>query len=344
MSKAPLVIVGAHGSPYSRKLRAVLRYRQIPYRWLVRGSKEDRDIPEVPVALIPVLVFPGEGGAPDEAMIDSTFQIRRLEDGRRERSLIPGDPVIAFLDGLLEDYADEWLTKAMYHYRWAFEADVANAAALLPRWARSDAPEAMIAKLSRGFRERQVGRLGVVGSSASTAPVIEASYRRLLRALDAHLCEHPFVMGGRPGTADFGLFGQLSQLALFDPTSAAIAMQESPRVVAWCHGVEDLSGLEVSDGDWLTRDAASKTLVALLAEVGRVYTPFLVANAAALERGEATVECAIDGCTWTQNAFPYQAKCLRWLRAARSSLSPGDRDAADALLAGTGCEALFADA
>jgi glutathione S-transferase len=144
MSEAPLVIVGAHGSPYSRKLRAVLRYRRIPYRWVVRASKEDRGIPEVPVALIPVLVFPGEGGAPDEAMIDSTFQIRRLEERRRERSLIPSDAVIAFFDCLLEDYADEWLTKAMFHYRWAFDADVANAAELLPRWARSDAPEEMI--------------------------------------------------------------------------------------------------------------------------------------------------------------------------------------------------------
>jgi hypothetical protein len=172
--------------------------------------------------------------------------------------------------------------------------------------------------------------------------VIEESYRRLLRALDAHLREQPFVVGARPGTADFGLFGQLSQLALFDPTSAAIALEESPRVVAWCHGVEDLSGLEVSDADWLVRDAAPETLRALLAEVGRVYAPFLLANAAAIERGDARVECEIDGRTWEQKPFPYQAKCLRWLREAHSALAPGDRSAADALLAGTGCETLFA--
>jgi glutathione S-transferase len=341
MAEAFLKIVGAHGSPYSRKMRAVLRYRRIPHRWIVRFSKDDRDIPEVPVALIPVLVFPGEEGSPDEAMIDSTFQIRRLEERWRERSLVPPDPAIALLDFLIEDFADEWLTKAMFHYRWAFEADAARAAALLPRWARTDAPEGEVDRTSRMFRERQVGRLAVVGSSESTAPVIEESYRRLLRALDAHLRERPFAAGARPGTADFGLFGQLSQLALFDPTSAAIAMEESPRVVAWCHLVEDLSGLEVSQADWLQRDDVPDTLLALLAEVGRVYVPFLLANAAAIERGQPRVECEIDGRKWVQKSFPYQAKCLRWLREARAALAPGDRRAADALLSGTGCEALF---
>ena len=41
--------------------------------------------------------------------------------------------------------------------------------------------------LGRSFSERQIGRLGVVGSNPTTAPVIEESYRRLLHALDATL-------------------------------------------------------------------------------------------------------------------------------------------------------------
>ena len=85
--------------------------------------------------------------------------------------------------------------------------------------------------------------------------------------------------------------------------------------------VEDLSGLEVSDADWLVRDAVPETLLGLLAEVGRVYAPFLLANAAAIERGNARVECEIDGREWVQKSFPYQAKCLRWLREARAALA-----------------------
>jgi glutathione S-transferase len=341
MTAASVTLVGAHGSPYSRKMRAVLRYRRIPFRWIIRGSKEDRDIPAVPVALIPVLVFLGEDGAPDRAMIDSTFQIRHLEELCSERSLVAPDPAMVFLDWLIEDYADEWLTKAMFHYRWAFAPDVAKAAELLPRWASIDASERSIQHLSRAFSERQIERLAVVGSNSTTAWLIEESYRRLLRSLGAQLCEQPFVMGRRPGAADFGLFGQLSQLALFDPTSASVALEESPRVVAWCNVMEDLSGLEVEAGDWTPREALPATFRGLLAEIGRFYVPFLLANAAALERGAAQVDCQIDGWKWVQKPFPYQGKCLRWLRAAHAALSAEDRVFVDSILADTGCDALF---
>jgi len=66
--QTPLKLLGGFGSPYSRKMRAVLRFRRIPFRWIMRGSASDVGIPPVPVALIPVLVFPGEDGAPDQAM------------------------------------------------------------------------------------------------------------------------------------------------------------------------------------------------------------------------------------------------------------------------------------
>ena len=127
----PLTLVGGYGSPYSRKMRAVLRYRRIPFRWIMRGSPEDKGIPAVPVSLIPVLVFTGEDGKADDAMIDSTFQIARLETMFKQRSLVPPDPALAFLQSLIEDYGDEWLTKPMFHYRWSYDADIRKASHVL---------------------------------------------------------------------------------------------------------------------------------------------------------------------------------------------------------------------
>ena len=338
----PLTVVGAPGSPYTRKLRAAMRYRQIPHRFVIRNSKSDHDIPDVPVALIPVLVVPGEAGAAPTAAFDTTPLIRRLEALHSGRSVVPPDPGLAFIDALLEDYADEWVTKMMFHYRWAYQADIDKAGSILPRWSRVNVPEDAVSQFSKMITERQVGRLWVVGSNQTTGPVIEASYRRLLELLDAHLTQQPFLMGDRPGSSDFGMFGQLTQLVLFDPTPAALAIETAPRVYAWVEIVEDLSGLDVDESGWIARDAVPDTLRALLQEVGRVYAPFLLGNAAALASGAERVECEIDGAAWVQKPFPYQGKCLGWLRESHTALSPGDRAWVNQLLEGSGCEALFA--
>jgi glutathione S-transferase len=305
-----------------------------------RGAREDRGYPEPKVVLLPMLVFPAEAGEPPEVALDSTPLIRRLERSFPGRSVVPPDPAIAFLDALLEDYADEWLTKAMFHFRWTGTADVAKAALVLPRWARIDAPEDVLRQRSAAFRERQIGRLEVVGSSRVTAPVIEDGYRRLLLLLDAHLATRPFLFGSRPAAADFALYGQLTQLAGFDPTPSALALELAPRVVAWVETVDDLSGLEPEDPGWSTE--VPETLRALLGESGRVYAPFLLANAAALESGAEWVECAIDGRPWRQKPFRYQGKCLSWLREQHAALPGAPRRAVDRVLAGTGWETLFA--
>jgi glutathione S-transferase len=336
---APLRIVGMPGSPYSRKLRAVLRYRRIAHAWITAGSSEHRELPRPRVELLPQLILRGPDATP-VAETDSTPLIRRLEREHDGRSVIPADPLVAFLDALIEDYADEWLTKAMFHYRWAFAPDIAQAAAILPRWFRPEAPNDVALAGGRQFAERQIGRLGVVGSNAATAATIETSYRRLLELLDARLTGSRFIMGDRPGTADFALYGQLTQLVGFDPTPRAIALACAPRVVAWVDLVEDLSGLAPRPGDWIDRKAAATLLRPLLTEIGRVYIPFLLANADALDRGAQEVTCTIDGRPWTQRPFPYQRKCLHALRAAYSALTPDDRGAATALLSGTGCEPL----
>jgi glutathione S-transferase len=338
----PLNLVGGFGSPYSRKMRAVMRYRRIQFRWIMRGSAADVGIPPVPVALIPVVVFPGEGGKPDEAMIDSTFQIKRLERVFPERQLVPPDSALAFLHELLEDYGDEWLTKPMFHYRWKYAADIRKASHVLALDRDPYMDSARLAKAAQFFAERQIGRLGVVGSNDVTTPVIEDSYRRLLRLLEAHLVAgHFFLMGERPGAGDFGIFGQLSQLVHFDPTPAAIAADETPRVVSWVSHMDDLSALEVEGARWTARDALAPTTRAFFTEIGRVYAPFLIANARALKSGAARVECEIDGRPWVQNPFPYQGKCLGWLREGRAGLPARDRAFVDSVLEGTGAEAIF---
>jgi glutathione S-transferase len=340
ISEQPLALTGAPGSPYTRKMLAVLRYRRIPYRLLVGDQAEAMGLPAPKVALLPTFYFPDATGEP-EAVVDSTPIIRRLEEEYPGRSVIPEDPVLRFLDYLLEDYGDEWLTKAMFHYRWYYEPDIERAGQILPRWRNLTATDEEIEPMSRFIADRQISRLYVVGSNDTTAPVIEESYLRFLDRFRAHLTQGGFLLGARPGSSDFAIYGQLTQLAAFDPTPMAETLKRAPQVYAWTSVVDDLSGLEPAPDDWFDSGNLPESLRALLAEVGRTYAPALLANAAAIDAGAEEVRTEIGGRPWVQQPFPYQARGLQWLRQAYVSLEGEDRGRVDELLDGTGCEALF---
>jgi hypothetical protein len=68
----------------------------------------------------------------------------------------------------------------------------------------------------------------------------------------------------------------------------------------------------------------------------------MVANAQALISGADEVVCNVEGGTYRQAPFKYQGKCLQWLREDYAALGDPDRTRVDDLLAGTGCEVLFA--
>jgi len=341
-SEQPIVIRGAYSSPYSLKMRAVLRYRHIPFRWVLKGSALDT-FPPGSVPIIPVLIFAGDDGAYSETLVDSSPQIARLEADHAQRSLVPTDGALAFIDFLLEDFADEWVTKAMYHYRWTYNADIEKAGLLLPLDQNLQAPDEQLAKAHDFIIERQVGRRALVGSTDQNQPVLEGSFERLLEILQEHLAHQPFMLGVRPARSDMALYGQLKPMLWWDPTSTALATARAPRAVNWIERVDDLSSWPVADeqGGWDATDALAPTVRRLLGEAGRTYAPFMVANAAALRSGADEMVCTIDGQTYSQSPFGYQGKCLVWLSEQYSALADADRATVDLLLAGTGCEILF---
>lgn len=342
-SQQRLRVIGATASPYTRKMVALLRYRHIPHNMIWKDptiALDEMGIKKPKPVFLPTFLFEDDTGH-ISAECDSTPIIRRLEENYRGRSVLPSDPALAFIDYLLEDFGDEWCTKYMFHYRWHFSTDADNAGTLLPFGSDVSMDEALHQQAKESFSARQIGRLYVVGSNDQTAGVIDASYRRLLAALEEHLSVQRFLLGGRPGAGDFAIFGQLTQLVGFDPTPRAIAHEVSPRTVAWVDQMEDQSGLEPEGSDWMNLESVSDSLRNLLKEVGRVYAPAQLANVRAVQAGDKTWETEIDGALWTQQTFPYQAKCLKWTNEKYAALDSSQRQRVDQLLEGTGCETML---
>jgi hypothetical protein len=337
----PIPFKGAPGSPYTRKMLALMRYRRIAYRYLVGSRADALGYPKPTVELLPTFYLPNATGDL-EAVTDSTPLIRRLEQEISARQVIPHEPVLAFVDALLEDFADEWVTKAMFHYRWNFAPDIEKAGATLPaHFVGINAPEAQLQALKVQFSQRQISRLPVVGSNPSTAALIESAYTRLVQLLDVHFQAFPFLLGNQPAACDFALYGQLSQLALVEPTSMALTLRLSPRVVAWVGWMEDLSGWELDSNlpadAWVSVQALPPSLLHLLSELSRGYVPLMVANAKAVQNQSKQVQVQLHEGLWTQAAVPYQGKCLRWLRAQFASLPTNEQSQCRAVLQATGC-------
>ncbi len=341
-SQKPIRLVGGTGSPYTHKMVALLRYRRLPYT-VTWGQPEQAcdalGVEKPKPIFMPTFFFEAEEGLTAEC--DSTPIIRRLEAMYPGRSVLPDDPALAFIDYLIEDFGDEWCTKFMFHYRWYPEVDADNAGTLLPLGMDVSMPQEAHRQFKHYVADRQINRLYVVGSNDTTAPVIDASYRRFLAAMERHLANQKFMLGNRPAAGDFGLYGQLTQLVGFDPTPRAIAHEVSPRTVAWVDHMHDQSGLEPSEQDWLALDDQPDSLRGLMEEIGRVFAPAQLANARAVQAGELTWECEIDGAHWTQQTFPYQAKCLQWTNERYRALADSDRARVDALLQGTGVETML---
>ena len=313
-------LYGALGSPYSMKLRALLRYRRIPFIWK-QGPEVRAALGKVKAPVIPVLEYP-DGHCAN----DSTPLIYDLEARDPHRGVIPPDPAQAFIAHLIEDFADEWLTKAMFGYRWLEEVDQVQ----MSRWLAFDNLKGGGLAQSQGFAEqfraRQVGRMALVGCTAENFPLIEASTRAVLAALEAHVVDRHCLFGTRPSLAEFGLFGQLSQLGT-DPTAQTMMRADYPYTYRWLAHVDDLSGIE---GDW---DEGIAPVVAQLVRIaGEVYAPFLAANAAALEAGEDHFKMVAMGLPYSQGSFKYQARCLADLRGRYGALDGTARSRVDPLL------------
>lgn len=360
----PIQVFGNVGSPYTQKILALLRYRNIPYMvsWgdVIHNLSLLNLEPPKPV-LLPTIVFNDY-----EVRTDTTPIIRYLEELHDNKSVIPNTPAVSFLNYLLEDFADEWVTKYMFHYRWHFDEDAENAKKMLVLQHKLDIDDDKLKEFGNVIADRQINRLWVVGSNNDTAKLIDDSYKRFLKLLEKHFSNNLYMFGLRPSSSDFGLYGQLTQLVGFDPTPRNIAYISSPRCISWVTIMSDLSGLhnkgsigeffgisnesndtekldcfDKNENGWYKLDQLPKSLKAIFNEVGKVYIPCLIENDKAYGNNSDTWEIELDDSVWKQKTFPYQSKCLNWIKDEFNNLSDKDKLDVKEYLSGTGCELIL---
>lgn len=325
-------IFGVEMSPYSVKVRAFARYKKIPHRWVVRSMDQ---MPEfnrfAKLPLVPCVACPDGSG-----MQDSTPIMEKLEAQFPEPPVRIADPALDFVAALLEEFADEWCNKPMFHYRWYYDADAKSAALRIAQeTVPAGSPASAAEQMATMIESRMIGRLPFVGSgrgNSVNAEFIEQSFRRIAANIEQMLVDRPYLFGGRPTMADFGLYGQFKEL-LSDPTPGEWLRRRHPKLCAWVARMED----PVAEGELLPFAVLRGDILRLLADdVARCFLPWSDANARAIAAGQANFTVDLDGLAFSQETQKYHAKSLAEIR--RKYAQAGDNPALRALMVETGCQ------
>jgi glutathione S-transferase len=327
-----VIVYGSEYSYFTGKFEAYLRFKEIPYERRPMGV--DQYLWRIPrrlgVAQLPTVELPG-----GRWMTDSTPMIGWLEQQHPTPPVIPADPVQAFFALLIEDFGDEWLWRPAMHYRW-------NNAPDRELMSRQLASELVRLPLPLALRRRWIAfrqrRMFVTGDGIDrrTRPHMDAAYTRVLDRLEPLLAERPFLFGGRPTVADFGLFGSMFRHFAIDPTPARIMRDRSPAVYRWVARVWDARAGRIGSLELL--DGLPEDLGPLLRECGETHLEMLAANAEAHGRGQVHHELRVQGVSY--RAVPtsaYRVWALEQLRMRFRRLPAAERERAEQLLRAHGC-------
>lgn len=308
----PVRIIGVEASPYSVKLRAYCRYRHIPYRWVCRMPQYFAETQEIKPLIMPVIQY-----ADGSYAVDSTTIIQQLESQcDASRTISPPHPALRFLSLLIEDFADEWLTKCLFHYRFTYPADRDYG----PSWVMEDTHANLsrveLERISEEFRQRQTERMPLVGCVPEHAELFETTYERVLEILEPFVSLDKFLFGTRPSHGDFGLFGQLKTLST-DPTPRAVMRDRAPHVDMWLMRLDDLSGVE---GEFVDVEHLPPAVREISQLIGEIYLPYLAANALAFDKQQERFAVILKGHQYSQTTFKYHKKCFDVLKREYGSL------------------------
>lgn len=319
-SKEPVMatyrLFGAETSPYSLKVRSFLRYKGADFDWVLRSAATESEFKRhAKLPTVPLLIAPG-----GKASQDSTSMLATLEKTISSPSAEPEDPACQALALILEDYADEWLNKAMFSQRWGQSPDREAAATRVLEQLLSGKPPAKRREAQASVLARMEARLPLVGATPDNAPVLTASFQRFATLLNAHLEQHLFIFGGRPSSADFALAGQLQQM-LMDPTSGTWLSERAPFVTAWCEFME----APKAGAPFAALGDLSATLLPIFRdEIAVTFLPWAEANSEAVSKRRKEISLDLADGVYVQATQRYAAKSWRLVQKAVAKLAKAD--------------------
>ena len=280
------ILWGGAASAYSTKLRAYLINKQIDYVELHPSHPHFKQhvLPQVGHFTLPVLETP-EGCL----IADSTDALDYLERIYPQRPMHPGNRIMAAIAQIIHSYGSDGLLKTMMYYRWA--TTHANRRFILDEFARmmfqpEERSLQAVSEFSSQFRA-YLKPLGIRDDHRVDLS-IEASADKLYGILNAHFSEYPYLLGGLPSMADYGLLMGLQPHQGRDPVTCGELKMRAPSLNRW---METMNRRALTDPElylvppvFIEPEAIPSTLKDLLKLIFSDYGSEIIATALAYSK------------------------------------------------------------
>ncbi|MBI5503779.1 MAG: glutathione S-transferase [Deltaproteobacteria bacterium] len=283
------VLYTMHNSPYSDKVRALLRYKRLPVDEQVENAQTRFSVLQARTGktMVPVVLTPAGDAVNDSTTIAATIEAACPQPPTRWK-----DPVADTLAMLLEDYADEWLVRIMLCSRWYHADDAAQNATLIACAMTHSVYGVDFQRAARDFPASIVATLPKMGATPDNAESWYAMLPAMLAALDEALSRSLFLTGSSPHQCDFAFYGQLNQLRR-DPTGSAWIGDGPASVRQWLDRIEGACAPGASTVPSSLADLDA--LRPLAVQMAETYLRMQVANALAVEAGHNQVRAELAG-------------------------------------------------
>jgi len=279
-------LYGAPASLYSGKARSYLRAQGIGFVEAGPGSDRylNEIVPTVGRWIIPCMETPDGTIIQDGADIIDHFE-RGPGQSLRRYTAYPTSPLLLAVAHVFELFGGEGLLRPAMHYRWNFDDE--NLAFLTSEFALFAPPNLSAEEAEQVFLHSS-GRMrkaaAAFGVTPESQPLIETAFHEWLDLFEAHLVDHPYLLGNRPTIGDYGLIAAMWAHLYRDPAPTMVVKQRAPRVGRW---VERMTTTEPyrheydgDDDDLIAGDVLPATLIAMLRYVSEEYLPEISAHVA----------------------------------------------------------------
>lgn len=347
MTKA-FTLYGWQLSYFTGKLRCYLQYKGIPFVdqpvnlfTLMHTIKR-----KTGVVVMPVLRTPDEQWLQDTSAI-----IDQLETQFPDKPVVPSSPVQRFAAYLLEAWGDEWWIPIAMHTRWSYPENYVlwekeAGPQLLPY-----APAFLQKKIAANPAKKMQSKLHSVGVRPEQFAVWDAWTLNMLDLLETHFTQQPYLLGGQPCLADYGLIGSMYAHLGRDPWPKRELIAPRPQLRAW---IERMAASPSSNQALLANDGIAQTLLPILQVIMAEFVPMLASingqvqellttypAGKPLPRGLADIEIHTAQGTLRRSALPYTLWMAQRALDSYQQMSASEQSSVRTWLASLGGEQLL---